>query len=76
MKKFYYAMSNYAYVELSDEECAELENLIDYNASVVEETEDPVFEIAKRNPKFAANEQRIQEILHMTDEQFDNIIIY
>ena len=69
-------MSNDAYVELTDSDFAELESLIDYNAKIADETEDPVFEIAQRNPKFAANEKRIQELLQMTDEEFNNIIIY
>lgn len=76
MKKFYYAQSNDAYVEISDAEYAELMNLLDYNVYITEKYDDPVFELAENDPVFAANEKRIQEILRMTDEQFDLVILY
>ena len=76
MKKFYYAMSNDAFVEVTDTEYAELENLIEQNASIIDEHDASVFETAERSPLFAANEKRIQQILRMTDEQFNNTILY
>lgn len=76
MKKFYYAQHNDAYVEISDAEYAELMDLLDYNVYITEKCDDSVFELVEKNPVFAANEKRIQEILRMTDEQFDLAILY
>ena len=73
--KFYYAQHNTSYVEVTNSEYKELQRLICDNAEIVEQDEGvPVSMI--EGDFFQENEQRIKEILRMSDDEFEQIILY
>lgn len=73
--RFYYAQQNTSYVDLTYSEYTELQRLICENSEIVEQNEDvPVSMI--EDDMFQENEQRIKEILRMSDDEFEQIILY
>ena len=73
--RFYYAQHSTSYVDLTYSEYTELQRLICENSEIVEQNEDvPVSMI--EDDMFQENEQRIKEILRMTDDEFEQIILY
>lgn len=73
--RFYYAQHNTSYVDLTYSEYTELQRLICENSEIVEQNEDvPVSMI--EDDMFQENEQRIKEILRMSDDEFEQIILY
>lgn len=73
--RFYYAQCNTSYVDLTYSEYAELQRLICENSEIVEQNEDiPVSMI--EDDMFQENELRIKELLRMSDDEFEQIILY
>lgn len=77
-KRFYYAQSNDAYVTMSVSDYNLINELIDLNAKVFDENEDVCLpeEILAIDPEFYNRERQIQQLLHMSDDEFADLILY
>lgn len=76
-QKFYYAESNDAYVEMPCDIYETVIAKVDENSELLDKYPTmSVPELREFSKTFAENEDYIQEQLHMTDDQFNNIILY